>query len=123
MTDMVQIIKNRAKEIMSRWYEEDIYAVSFFVYANGAYTYGGFENVSEFHISYNAESDCPGVGQRSEERWNYAYWRQDTAPVINPYAPTPETKLLFDWYREQGLKTSAMRTRKANTAPWAITSC
>lgn len=104
MIDMVQIIKNRAKEIMSVWDEADIYAVSFFVYANGAYSYGGYDNVSEFRISYNTESDCPGAGDRSEERWNYAFWRQDTTPIIDPYDPTPETKLLFDWYRELGLE-------------------
>lgn len=117
MIDMVQIIKNRAKEIMSVWDEADIYAISFFVYSNGAYTYGEFENVSEFHISYNTESDCPGAGKRSEERWNYAYWRQDTTPIIDPYAPTPETKLLFDWYRELGLENIGYEDEESEHGP------
>ena len=117
MIDMVQIIKNRAREIMSTWDETDIYAVSFFVYAIGAYTYGGFENVSEFHVSYNAESDCPGAGKCSEERWNYAYWRQETTPVIDPYDPTPETKLLFDWYRQQGLENIGYEDEEGEHGP------
>lgn len=104
MIDMEQILYEKVKSIMSTWTEPDIYAVSFFVYANEEYTYGEFDNVSEFLLSYNAESDCPGAGKRSEERWNYAYWRQDTTPIISPWEPTPETKLLFDWYREQGIE-------------------
>ena len=91
------------KEILS-WNEEDIYAISFFVEANGAYEYREFDNVSRWAISYNTESDCDGAGELDEERWNYAFWRQDEAVIIDVDAPNKYTDALFDWYEEHGIK-------------------
>ena len=89
-------------EILS-WNEEDIYAISFFVEANGAYEYKGFENVSTWAISYNTEEDCDGADELDEERWNYAFWRQDETMIIDVDAPNKYTDALFEWYEEHGI--------------------
>ena len=49
------------------------------------------------------KADCKGAGQYDEERWNYAYWRQNETPIINPYESNELTDLLFDWYKENGI--------------------
>ena len=103
MIDMTRKFYDAAKAIISAWNEEGIYAISFFVDSNELYEYRGFENVSSFAISYNTEADCEGAGQFDEERWNYAFWRQDETPVIDPYTPNELTDLLFDWYQENGI--------------------
>ncbi len=103
MIPMEDILYQRVKTLMTSWNEEGIYAVSFFVYSNEAYTYEDYDNVTEFHISYNAECDCPGAERDSEERWNYAFWRQDELPVIDTAEPNEETHQLFAWYKEQGI--------------------
>lgn len=93
----------KVKSIMDTWCEDGIYAISFLVNSNEAYEYKGFHNVSSFAISYNTEKDCEGAGQYDEERWNYAFWRQDEIFVIDPDEPDELTDLLFDWYRENGI--------------------
>lgn len=103
MIDIKTALKTKIKSIIDTWDEEDIYAISFFVYSNEAYEYNGFSNVSEFMISYNAESDCEGAGELDEERWNYAFWRQDEQPIIHTDEKNPLTDMLYDWYKEQGL--------------------
>ena len=103
MIDIKTALKSKIKSIIDTWDEEDIYAISFFVYSNEAYEYNGFSNVSEFMISYNAESDCEGAGELDEERWNYAFWRQDEEPIIYTSEKNPLTDMLYDWYKEQGL--------------------
>ena len=103
MIDIKTALKTKIKSIIDTWDEEDIYAISFFVYSNEAYEYNGFSNVSEFMISYNTESDCEGAGELDEERWNYAFWRQDEQPIIHTDEKNPLTDMLYDWYKEQGL--------------------
>lgn len=104
MIDMEQLLYDRIKPIMLSWKEPDIYAISFFVYSNEAYTYGDYENVPTFEVSFNTETGCDGAGRRSEERWNYAFWPQDTTPIIDIEHPDSVTKALFDWFREQGIE-------------------
>ena len=104
MIDLKNALKEKIKSIIDTWDEEGIYAVSFFVYSNDAYEYNGIFNVSEFAISYNTEEDCPGADDYDEERWNYAFWRQDENPIIYTTEKNPLTDMLFDWYEEQGLK-------------------
>ena len=103
MIDISEKLYNAVKSIIDSWQEEGIYAISFFVYSNEAYEYNGFSNVSSFAISYNTEEDCEGAGQYDEERWNYAFWRQEESPVIDPDTPNELTDLLFDWYKENGI--------------------
>lgn len=103
MINMSEILYLKIKSIMSTWREDGIYAISFFVYSNEAYEYKGFSNVPYFAISYNTEKDCAGAGQYDEERWNYAFWRQDENRIIYPDEPNELTDLLFDWYQENGI--------------------
>ncbi len=93
----------KVKSIMDAWCDDDIYAISFFVYSNESYEYKGFTNLSSFSISYNTEEDCEGAGQYDEERWNYAFWRQNETPIIDPDEPNELMDLLFDWYQENGI--------------------
>lgn len=103
MIDIENILKEKIKSIISQWNESEIYAISFFVESNEAYTYRGFENVVNFAISYNTESDCEGAGQYDEERWNYAFWRQNETLIIDSSQNNELTDLLFDWYAENGI--------------------
>ena len=101
MMDLQAYLERKLRGILSAWEEEDIYAISFLVYANEAYRYRGYSNVTEFSVSYNTEKDCPGAGALSEERWNYAFWRQEEVPVIA--ADGEGMDVLFDWYQENGI--------------------
>ena len=103
MINITEKIYSKVKSIMDTWSEADIYAISFFVYSNESYEYKEFSNVSSFAISYNTESDCDGADLYDEERWNYAFWRQDEFPIINPDEPDELTDLLFEWYKENGI--------------------
>ena len=82
MTDLQTYLQTKLRDILSSWDEEGVYAISFLVSANPAQEYGECSNVTEFCVSCNTESDCAGAGALSEERWNYAFWRQNETPVI-----------------------------------------
>ena len=103
MTDLENALYVKVKSEISKWDEEDIYAISFFVYANEEYRYKNYSNVPQWLISYNTEADCDGAGPFDEERWNYAFWRQDTTPIIDIDNPNKFTHMLFEWYEEQGI--------------------
>ena len=83
MIDIEKILYDKVKSVMSNWNEDGIYAISFFVYSNEAYEFKNFTNVSTWAISYNTEADCEGAGPLDEERWNYAFWRQDETSIID----------------------------------------
>lgn len=57
MVDLQGYLEKKICEIISSWNEDDIYAISFFVYANESYEYGGVSNVTTFSVGYNTESD------------------------------------------------------------------
>lgn len=103
MIPITENIYRKVTSIIDTWCEDGIYAISFFVYSNEANEYRGFHNMSSFAISYNTEEDCEGAGPYDEERWNYAFWRQDETYVIDLYEPNPLSDLLFDWYQENGI--------------------
>ena len=101
MINITENIYSKVKSVMEAWSETDIYAISFFVYSNESYEYKNFTNVSSFAISYNTEKDCEGAGIYDEERWNYAFWRQDENPIIDPDEPNELMDLLFAWYKKR----------------------
>lgn len=103
MIDLQTYLEKKLCNIISAWDEDDIYAISFFVYANEEYKYNGYSNVTEFSVSYNTENDCNGAPELSEERWNYAFWRQNETPVIETKEGNEGIKILFDWYAENGI--------------------
>lgn len=104
MTDIEKILYDKVKSEMLNWDEDGIYAVSFFVYSNEAYGFRNFTNVSTWAISYNTEADCQGAGPFDEERWNYAFWRQDETYIIDVDEPDACTEALYKWYAEQGIE-------------------
>lgn len=103
MVDLQAYLKEKLRAVISAWDEADIYAISFFVYANDAYEYNGYSNVTQFAVSYNTESDCGGADELSEECWNYAFWRQNETPIIEADDENEGMKILFDWYEENGI--------------------
>lgn len=84
MIDIETKIYHKVKSYISTWDEEGIYAISFLVDSNENYEYKDYDNISSFAISYNTESDCDGAGEYEEDRWNYAFWRQDETFIIDP---------------------------------------
>lgn len=103
MIDLQKYLENKLRCIISTWKEEEIYAISFFVYSNETYKYKGYSNVTSFSVSYNTESDCNNAEDMSEKRWNYAFWRQNEVPIINVNNENDGIKILFDWYRQNGI--------------------
>ena len=104
MIDLQKYLTKKIQDVILSWDEEEIYAISFFVYSNESFEYNGISNVTEFYVSYNTESDCKGVGPLSEKRWNYAFWRKNEAPIIQARKDDEGMRILFDWYREQELE-------------------
>lgn len=104
MMDIEKILYNKVKSEMLNWDEEGIYAISFFVYSNESYEFKNFSNVSTWSIGYNTESDCEGAGPLDEERWNYAFWRQNEIGIIDIDEPNECTEALYQWYAEQGIE-------------------
>lgn len=103
--DLEEYLYTKVIKEIDTWNKKDIYAISFFVYSNEAYTYKNFENVSIFTISYNTESACENDDLLSEERWNYAYWLQDERPIIDPTEDYNEgIEILFKWYDQNDIK-------------------
>lgn len=104
MIDIEKLLFDKISSEISKWDEDSIYAISFFVYSNEAFTYKDYRNVSMFAISYNTENDCPGAGPLDEERWNYAFWRQNEIAIIDIDEPNEYTEALYQWYAEQGIE-------------------
>lgn len=103
MIDLQSYLEKILKDIILSWSEDDIYVISFFVYSNEANEYKGYSNVTSFSVGYNTESDCRNAGELSEERWNYAFWRQNEIPIIDADDNDEGIKMLFEWYKENGI--------------------
>ena len=103
MIDLQAYLEKKLRDVISTWTETDIYAISFFVYSNEAFVYKGHSDVTEFCVSYNTENDCVGTGELSEERWNYAFWRQNETPIIKANNENEGMRILFEWYEENGI--------------------
>lgn len=104
MIDLEKYLYDKVKNEIDKWDEEGIYAISFFIYSNEAYEYQNYSNVTDFSISYNTEEDCNKAKPYSEERWNYAFWRQDEVPIIDTYNKNEGAEILFKWYKENGIE-------------------
>lgn len=103
MIEIEKILYDKVKNEISKWNEDGIYAISFFIYSNEAYEYKCYKNVSTWAISYNTEIDCKCAGPLDEERWNYAFWRQDEVSIIDIDEPNECTDALYKWYAENGI--------------------
>lgn len=96
MINLNEYLYNKIRPIIEGWDEAGIYAISFFVYTNEI-----SDNIPSFAISYNTEEDCGHSSQLSEERWNYAFWRQEESEVIGD---EESTNVLLQWYEENNIK-------------------
>ncbi len=99
--DLRTFLESKIIEIISSWEEKNIYAISFLLNANESNNYNGCSNVTEFYISYNTEEDCGVAEPLSEQRWNYAFWRQNETAVIEANTNNEGIKILFDWYKKK----------------------
>lgn len=66
-------------------------------------TYKGYSNLTIWYVSYNTEEDCDGAGEFDEERWNFAFWRQDEMMIIYFDESNEVADELFEWYAEKGV--------------------
>jgi hypothetical protein len=105
MINLEEFLYFKVKPIIESWDEEEIYAISFFVHTNEA-----TDNIPYFAISYNTEEDCGYCSLVSEERWNYAFWRQDENEIIGD---EKSTNLLLQWYEDNNVKSIG----KVNKSP------
>lgn len=102
MVDLQKYLDTKLRKVITSWKEGDIYAISFLVYANEAYEYGGYANLPHFSISYHTEHELGRVDALSEKRWNYAFWPQDETPIIDT-ADEESMRALLAWYKENGI--------------------
>ncbi len=104
MINLVDYLFNKIKPIIQGWDEQGIYAISFFVQTNEA-----TGNIPSFAISYNTEEDCGFCPPLSEERWNYAFWRQNENLIIG----NVETiELLLNWFKQNNIENIGQEDRE-----------
>lgn len=99
-----EYLYNRVLEIINSWTEKDIYAISFLVHANYGEEYNGADNIPEFSVGYNTENECNNAPLLSEERWNFAFWKQNNIDVISKENAVEGLEQLFSWYRSIGVE-------------------
>ena len=104
-------LDSEIKRIISSWQEKGIYALSFLLVYNETSFYDNIQFLPEFSIGYNTEEVCAGAPLFSEDRWNYAFWKQNNIPIISPQNPTA-VELLLDWYHVQGIKNIGVPERE-----------
>jgi len=102
--DFEEYLYKKVSSVIKGWNEESIYAISFFVYTNESFVFNGHSNFPEFSIGYNTEKDCNYASQLSEERWNFAYWRQDMTEIITPEDNNEGARILYNWYQSRGIE-------------------
>ncbi len=103
MMDLEKYLYDKIVPIIQSWNEKDIYAVSFFVYTNERYVYEGITNFPEVSVGYNTEKDCNGASLLAEERWNFAFWRQNNETIIDSVEAADGAEFLLNWYRSKGI--------------------
>lgn len=59
------------------------------------------DSIPTFSISYNTEADCDDTSELREERWNYAFCRQDEIEIIGDEALAA---MLLQWYEDNGIE-------------------
>jgi len=98
--DLQNEIITRIKPIISAWVDDDIYAISFFVYDKD-------DNPCEptFTLGYNTERDYQkalvgGAFDELEARWNYAWWAINNFLV---FGEGETADLVRQWITDMGL--------------------
>ena len=105
------MLRSRILEILNAWPVRDQYAIMFFLYPNECFTYGEYENLTEFDLLYRCESEIQPDGgsafgaTEAEQRWNPAYWDDDARQsVISFDEENPIADALIDWYEATGVQ-------------------
>lgn len=98
--DLEKYLYDRVLPIILGWNEEGVYAISFYVDTNDSNEFQGICDFPEFSICYNTEKDCEYAPQLSEERWNYAFWKQDVEEIIYPEEGNEGAEFLAKWLRK-----------------------
>lgn len=101
--DLEKYLYDKIVPLIQSWNEKDIYAISFFIYANESSVYEGNYNFPEVSVGYNTEEDCRGASLFDEERWNFAFWRQNNEYIIDASEATDGAEFLLNWYRSRGI--------------------
>ena len=106
--DLENYLYKKVLPIIQSWDDENIYAISFFVYSNEANEYKGVRNISEFSIGYSTEEGCNCAPILSEERWSLLWHRHGEVAIIEPEnsgnSANEGAKVLFEWYKEKGIE-------------------
>ena len=101
-----QYLSEKCRKVIEGWEcNPEIYAISFFVYANEDYCYKGNTYFPEFSVGYNTEKDCDYAPSGSEDRWDFALWSQNNEVVIN-CETEKEADYLLEWYKENGIEAT-----------------
>lgn len=115
MIDIQKLLYEEAKRVISSWKEQDIYAISFFIYSNEEYRYKRLENLTEFSIGYNTESYLKDPAPYSEKRWNFAFWPMNNEEIIDvgngPDTANDNFHILLQWYLENNIKNPGKEGR------------
>ncbi|MFR1599609.1 MAG: hypothetical protein ACLSUR_17560 [Coprobacillus cateniformis] len=115
MIDIQKLLYEEAKRVISSWTEQDIYAISFFIYSNEEYRYKRLENLTEFSIGYNTESYLKDASPYSEKRWNFAFWPMNNEEIIDvgngPDTANDNFHILLQWYFENNIKNPGKEGR------------
>lgn len=101
--NLEEYLYGKVYPIIQSWDEKGIYAISFYVYHNECNIYKGIPNFPEFSVGYNTEKGCSSAPKDSEERWNFAFWKQNNVPVIDAAKAVDGASFLLDWYREKNI--------------------
>lgn len=101
--DLEEYLYDIIVPLIQSWNEKDIYAISFFVYTNEYFIYEGNCNFPQVSVGYNTEEDCSGAPLFDEERWNFAFWRQNNVYIIDSTEATDGAEFLLNWYRSKGI--------------------
>ena len=112
--DLPEYLYEKVLAVMESWDDAEIYAISFFVCANTSTESVDGAMVPEFSISYNTEGDCENVAANNEERWNYAFWRQDETSII-PSEDDEAATILLKWYKRQGIMAEELGVEASGT--------
>ncbi len=101
--NLEEYLYNKTYPLLQSWDEKNIYAISFYVAYNECNVYQNVQIFSEFSVGYNTEDDCENAPLYSEERWNFAFGRQNNIPVIDCVEAVDGAAFLLDWYQTNGI--------------------
>lgn len=100
--NLEKYLYDKVLDIIHNWTEEGIYAISFFVHTNECNIYRNIVNFPEFSIGYNTEKDYTHTS--IEEKWNFAFWRQEMYEIISADEMDDGAQFLMRWYTHNGIE-------------------